>query len=75
LLVDQLPACADCLFFQPSGSQLRCPNGSSVKETIPLPNLWTQVQKPSKFVDFTRIGALLRLLNVNHGISSRSVPF
>ena len=28
---DQLPACADCLFFQPSGNQLRCPNGSSVE--------------------------------------------
>ncbi len=28
---DQLPACAGCFFFQPSGNQLRCPNGSSVE--------------------------------------------
>ena len=28
---DQLPACAGCLFFQPSGNQLRCPFESSVE--------------------------------------------
>jgi hypothetical protein len=28
--------------------------GSSVEMTLRLPNLWMQVQKPSKFVDFTK---------------------
>lgn len=71
---DQLPACAGCLFFQPSGNQPRCPNGSSVKETLRPFNLWKQVQKSSKFVDFTKVGALLRLFSVNNGISCRNVP-
>jgi hypothetical protein len=31
--------------------------GSSVEETVRPLNLWMQVQKTSKFVDFTRVGA------------------
>jgi len=45
-----------------------------LNETLRPINLWKQVQKSSKFVDFTRAGALLRLLRVNEGISSWSVP-
>jgi hypothetical protein len=71
---DQLSACADCLFFQPSGNQLRYPNGSSVEETLRPFDLWKQVQKSSKFVDFTKVGALLRLFSANDGISYRNDP-
>ena len=71
---DQLPACADCLLFQPSGNQLRCPNGSSVKETVRPLDLWTQVQKSSKFVDFTNLGAQMHFLRANKGICCRNVP-
>lgn len=38
----------------------RLPTGSSVKETLLLPNLWMQVQIPLNSVDFTRHGAALR---------------
>lgn len=67
---DQLPACAGCFFFQPSGNQLRCPNGSSVKETLRPINLWKQVQKSSKFVDFTNVGAEMHFPAANNGICS-----
>lgn len=35
----------------------RCPTGSSVVVTVRPLNLWMQVQKSSKFVNFTRVGA------------------
>jgi hypothetical protein len=45
-------------------SSLPAPNsdaltGHQLNETLRLFNLWKQVQKSSKFVDFTRVGALL----------------
>jgi hypothetical protein len=41
-------------FRQPTPDALR---GSSVEVTVRPPNLWMQVQKTSKFVDFTKAGA------------------
>lgn len=35
----------------------RCPTGSSVVVTVRPLNLWMQVQKSSKYVNFTRVGA------------------
>jgi hypothetical protein len=44
-----------------------------LNETLRPISLWKQVQKSSKFVDFTRAGALLQLLRVNVGISFTDV--
>jgi hypothetical protein len=38
--------------------------GHQLNETVRLPNLWKQVQNSSKFVDFTRAGALPLYLSV-----------
>jgi len=35
----------------------RCPTGHQLNETLLPLNLWMQVQKTSKFVDFTKLGA------------------
>jgi hypothetical protein len=48
--------------------------GHQLRETLRLLDLWTQVQKSSKFVDFTKVGALLRFLNVNDRICCSNVP-
>jgi hypothetical protein len=52
------PILIGCSFHQP----FRRPTpdalqGSSVEVTVRPMNLWMQVQKTSKFVDFTRVGA------------------
>ena len=39
----------------------QCPTGHQLKETLRPFNLWKQVQKTSKFVDFTRLGAKYQL--------------
>jgi len=39
----------------------RCPAGHQLNETVRPVNLWMQVQKTSKFVDFTMVGALPRV--------------
>jgi hypothetical protein len=38
--------------------------GHQLNETVRLFNLWKQVQKPSKFVDFTKVGAGLKDLSM-----------
>ncbi len=50
------------LFVPPTAPAInsRCPTGSSVELTVRPTNLWMQVQKSSKFVNFTRFGAVLR---------------
>ena len=52
------------LFVPPTAPAIksRCPTGSSVEVTVRPRNLWMQVQKSSKFVNFTGFGAELRLL-------------
>jgi hypothetical protein len=39
--------------------------GHQLNETLRPINLWKQVQKSSKFVDFTRAGALLQVSKVS----------
>jgi hypothetical protein len=46
-------------FRQPTPDALL---GHQLNETLRLFNLWMQVQKGSKFVDFTNVGACLRVL-------------
>jgi hypothetical protein len=45
-----------------------------LNETVRLLDLWKQVQKSSKFVDFTRAGALLHLFRANSGICCSNEP-
>ena len=56
---DQLPACADCLFFQLPATNSDALSSHQLNETLRPFNLWKQVQKSSKFVDFTMVGAML----------------
>jgi len=49
----------------------RCPTGHQLNETVRPLDLWKQVQKSSKYVDFTKVGALLHFLRPNGGIYRR----
>jgi hypothetical protein len=58
------------LFVPPTvpATNSRCPTGSSVVPTLRPANLWMQVQNAESFVDFTKVGAKLRVLEVRRGI-------
>jgi len=45
-----------------------------LKETVRPLNLWMQVQKSSKFVDFIMVGAFLHFLKVHAGNSRGNAP-
>jgi len=51
------------LFVPPTvpATNSRCPTASSVEPTVRPFNLWMQVQKSGKFVNFTKVGALVDL--------------